>query len=64
MEKNTSCEICNNITKLYYCNCGKFFCKYHSNIIIHGCPIKHPLSNYVCYYYLTPHLKERFISST
>ena len=34
-----------NKKKLYPCECGKVFCKYHHHILLHKCPFQHPIIN-------------------
>ena len=43
MENQKTCDLCGKEEKLYYCECGKFFCRYHHHIILHKCPFQHPI---------------------
>ena len=43
MDNKNACDLCGKEKKLYYCQCGKFFCRYHHHIILHKCPFQHPI---------------------
>ena len=45
MENQNTCDLCGKEEKLYYCECGKFFCRYHHHLILHKCPVQHPIIN-------------------
>ena len=43
MENQNTCDLCGKEEKLYYCECGKFFCRYHDHLILHKCPVQYPI---------------------
>ena len=38
MENQNTCDLCGIEEKLYYCQCEKYFCRYHRHFILHQCP--------------------------
>ena len=43
MENQNRCHLCGEEDVLYYCACGKWFCRYHHHIILHNCQYKYPI---------------------
>ena len=43
MDNKNTCDLCGKEKKLYYCQCGKFFCRYHHHLILHKCTFQYPI---------------------